>query len=42
MQVYVLTSLEFSGLLVDAPGMTLKLLRGMARRLRDLDQQLTQ
>jgi CRP-like cAMP-binding protein len=37
MQLLVLTQMEFSAVLVDAPRMTRKLLTGMARRLRELD-----
>jgi CRP-like cAMP-binding protein len=37
MEVLVLTNLEFAAVLADAPGMTLKLMKGMARRLRELD-----
>jgi CRP/FNR family cyclic AMP-dependent transcriptional regulator len=38
MEVIVLTRAEFNAALVEAPGMTRKLMTGMARRLRQLDE----
>jgi CRP-like cAMP-binding protein len=37
MEIFVLSALEFSAVLADAPGLTLKLMQGMAQRLRALD-----
>jgi CRP-like cAMP-binding protein len=38
MEVIVLTRAEFNAALAEAPGMTRKLMTGMARRLRQLDE----
>ena len=38
MEVIVLTRSEFNAALAEAPGMTRKLMTGMARRLRQLDE----
>jgi CRP/FNR family transcriptional regulator, cyclic AMP receptor protein len=38
MEVIVLTRAEFNAVLSEAPGMTRKLMTGMARRLRQLDE----
>jgi CRP-like cAMP-binding protein len=38
MEVIVLTRAEFNAALGEAPGMTRKLMTGMARRLRQLDE----